>query len=149
LKAFHFRLQQALRWRTTQLDLAKTSVAAAAKKLQDIRSEIRICREDLEAGARQIQASDGTAGSFFVAWGAFTQRMTRRLPELENSAAQAEKALAVQLNLLVEANRKMRLLEKLRDGEKWRWQAAFDRELETFAGECSLFRLQLRNRMGA
>jgi hypothetical protein len=50
---------------------------------------------------------------------------------------------------LIEANRGVRLLEKLRHSEQDRWRLAFGRELEAFAGEAFLHRLQSRKRTGA
>jgi hypothetical protein len=49
-----------------------------------------------------------------------------------------------EMGRLIEANRGVRLLEKLRDTQQIRWRRAFDRETETFAGEAFLHRLQSR-----
>jgi len=46
------------------------------------------------------------------------------------------------MSRLVEANRGVRVLEKLRQSERSRWRHAFDREIENFAGEAFLHRLK-------
>jgi capsule polysaccharide export protein KpsE/RkpR len=148
MRAFHFRLDQALRWRAAQLDLEKSRVSLAAKLLQDLRSEIETRRRDLADGAGQLSAHGGT-GSSLALWAGFTDRSRRQTNELEKRAVQAAQALSAQMQLLVEANRKARLLENLKQDERSQWHAEFNRELESFAGESYLFRLQSRNRMGA
>ena len=89
---------------------------------------------------------------FFIvlaAWGAYTEHTVRRIKELETQGQKAEQSLAAQMSLLTEANRKVQLLENLRHSEISHWNAEFNRELEAFAAETYLFRLQSRNRMGA
>ena len=148
MKAFHFRLDQALRWRGTQLDLEKSRVSLAAQRLQELRAEIETRRAELSDGAGQFSASGGT-GSSLTLWAGFTERARGQIKDLENSATQAEQALNAQLQLLTEANRKVQLLENLKQSEQSKWHAEFNRDLEAFAGESFLFRLQSRNRMGA
>ncbi|MES1262221.1 MAG: hypothetical protein ABUS49_10835 [Acidobacteriota bacterium] len=148
MRAFHFRLDQALRWRAGQLDLEKSRVSLAARLLQDLRLELDTCRRDMADGAGQLSANGGT-GSSLALWAGFTDRSRRQIKDLETRAGQAEQALAAQMQLLVAANRQVRLLENLKQGQHGRWQAEFSRELEAFAGESYLFRLQSRNRMGA
>ena len=148
MKAFHFRLDQALRWRATQRDLEKSRVSVAAKRLQDLREEIDRRREEITAGARQLPSS-GATGALFAAWNGFTEQSRRRIRSLETSAAAAEQDLAIRLQALTEANRRVQLLENLRQTAHGNWKAEFNRELETAAGEFFLFRLQSRDRMGA
>jgi len=148
MKAFQFRLDQALRWRATQLDLEKSRVSLAAQRLQELRAEIEARRAELSDGAGQLSVSGGT-GSSLVLWAGFAERARRQIKDLESRATQAEQALSAQLQVVTEANRKVQLLENLKQSEQNKWQAEFNRELEAFAGESYLFRLQSRKRTGA
>ena len=85
-------------------------------------------------------------GDALVLWAAFAARSHRRIQALEADAAEAEKALLLQMALMVEANRKLRLLENLKQNAQLQWTAEFNRELESFAGESYLFRLQSKDR---
>ena len=148
MKAFRFRLDQALRWRATQRDLEKSRVAVAAKVLNELRAEIETLRRSLTGGSLELSTA-GTTGESLASWAAYTEHTVRRIKELETKALKAEQALAAQMSLLTEANRKVRLLENLRHSELDHWNAEFNRELEAFAAETYLFRLQSKNRMGA
>ena len=148
MKTFHFRLEQALRWRNTQLELEKAKASAAARQVRELRAEIERRQAELRDGASGLPQA-GVTGSTLALWGAFVENSRRRIQSLETSAGKAEQALRAQMDLLTEANRKVRLLENLRDGDLARWKLDLDRELENFAGESSLVRLQLRRRAGA
>ncbi len=148
MKAFRFRLEQAQRWRATQRDLEKSRVAAAAKILSELRKEIEALRLGLSGGAAELSAQ-GTNGESLASWAAYTEHTVRRIKKLETAAQKAVQSLDAQMKLLTEANRKVQLLENLRHSELSHWNADFNRELEAFAAETYLFRLQSRNRMGA
>jgi flagellar export protein FliJ len=143
MKAFRFRLDQALRWRATQRDLAKSQVAAAAKLLRELREEIDARRNSLTTGA-QAFSTNGATGESLSSWASFTEHTVRRIRDLELHVRKAEQALAAQMQLLAEANRKVQLLENLRHRQLDHWNADFNRELEAFAAETFLFRLQSR-----
>ena len=148
MKAFRFRLEQAQRWRATQRDLEKSRVAAAAKILNQLRADIETLRTSLTGGSIELSTA-GTTGESLASWAAYTEHTVRRIKELETQGQKAEQSLAAQMSLLTEANRKVQLLENLRHSEISHWNAEFNRELEAFAAETYLFRLQSRNRMGA
>jgi flagellar export protein FliJ len=148
MKAFRFRLEQAQRWRATQRDLEKSRVAAAATLLRELRTAIETLRTSLIGGSMELSAP-GTTGESLASWAAYTEHTIRRIKDLETQARKAEQSLAAQMSLLTEANRKVQLLENLRHSELNHWNAEFNRELEAFAAETYLFRLQSRNRMGA
>ncbi len=144
MKAFQFRLDQALRWRATQLDLEKSRTAAAAKRVADIRRTQETLRSDLEKSTRQLgPATDGGALALLDAW---TGKTRRQIGELEKFAKKAEIDLARQTQIMLEANRKHHLIEDLKATAKAQWTADFGRELEAFAGESFLGRLQSKKR---
>lgn len=147
MKAFHFRLDQALRWRTTQLDLEKSRVSAAARRLASIREAIEATRVAVNQGAAELRA--GADGLSLSAWGAYSDRSARRVRDLEKHAKEAEQSLAAQMQALLAASRGMKLLENLKNTEQRRWQSEFNRDLDAFAGESHLLRLQSKERKGA
>jgi hypothetical protein len=144
MKAFRFRLDQALRWRAAQLDLEKARVAASAKRLAEIRSALAALRANLAGSACQI--GPVSSGSALEILGAYTEKTRRQIGELETGAKRAEQDLAAQTRLMLEANRKLHLIESLRDTAQMRWNGEFTRELEAFAGEAFLGRLQSKKR---
>jgi hypothetical protein len=143
VKAFHFRLDQALRWRATQVDIEKAKVAAAAGLLASIRSDLESRRASLNESARHLAA--GSNGAALEYWAAWRDRTGRQIKDLVVNLREAEGALAVQMKLLVEANQRQRLLENLKQTEHARWHVEFGRELEAFASEAFLGRLQSKS----
>lgn len=144
MKAFRFRLDSALRWRATQNDLEKSRVAVAAKRVLDLRTAIETRHIDLQNGA--LQLTPVSSGSALEHWSAFTGKIRRELGELGKALKRAEEALAVQTQALLEANRKLRLVENLKESAHIEWSEEFNRELEAFAAETFLGRLQSKKR---
>jgi hypothetical protein len=147
VKAFRFRLDQALRWRATQVDLEKAQVSVAANRLSAIRADMEARRRDLEKSA--LKLAEGANGAALACWAAWADRTRRRIAELEKKGLEAERLLEQRMDLLVGANRKKQLLENLERTDRARWQSEFGRELEAFANEAFLGRLQFKKRTGA
>ena len=144
MKAFHFRLEQALHWRAAQLDLEKSRTAALAKRLSDIRNTRETLRQDLNNSTKQLgPVSDGAALELL---GGYTEKTRRQIAELDKFAQKAEQDLATQTRVMLEANRKHHLIENLKGKALTQWNAEFSRELEAFAGETFLGRLQSNKR---
>src|SRR5437764_13937598 len=99
MKAFHFRLEQAMRWRSTQVEVERARVAAASQLVKRIRDEIGQYRSAVQTGSGQLSAG-GDTGASFAHWAAFQDRAGRIIKALEGKAAEAEKALAVQSQLV-------------------------------------------------
>jgi hypothetical protein len=138
MKAFQFRLDQALRWRATQADLAKAKVAAAAGQLSGLQCQLELRRTQLSGDARDLTTT--AAGLSLEAWPAYLKKVRREMTLIEKEIREAERKLGEQLSLLVEANRKVRLLENLKQSERTHWTAELDRELDKFSGEAFLVR---------
>ena len=81
------------------------------------------------------------AGALAV-YPSFVLSVERRLKTLGEEAQEARKAADAEVGALVEANRKVQLLENLKRGEQGQWQRAWDRELGNFADEAHAGRLQ-------
>jgi hypothetical protein len=144
MKAFQFRLEQAMRWRSAQVEVERARVAMASQLARRIQDEIGQYRSALVTGCGQVSAG-GNTGASLAHWAAFQDRARREIKALESKAAEAEKAVAIQMQLLVEANRRLQLLENLKQTVRAQWEVDLSRELEAFAGETHLFRLQSKN----
>jgi hypothetical protein len=138
MKAFHFRLEQALRWRGTQLTIQKTRFAAAAGRLAEIEAAASALRSSLfDAQRRIVVESNGGATQSFAA---FKAAASVRIRDYEAQAEVARRNTALEMNRLVEADQKVRVLQKLRTAHHADWRQDLDRELATFAEESFLSR---------
>jgi hypothetical protein len=140
MKAFTFRLEQALRWRETQVNLQKSRVAGAAGRLAEIELILEARRTELSTAATRI--IDAPTGRALESYAGFKEKSRARIRDSEAQALVAQRTLALEMNRLIEARQKLRLLENLKRGGEERWRREFDRELAAFADEAFLCRLQ-------
>jgi flagellar export protein FliJ len=140
MKAFTFRLEQALRWRRTQVDLQKSRVAGAAGRLAEIAASLETRRSDLAAAAARI--AEGPTGAALASYAGFKEKSRTRIGDLEAQALAAQRALTLEMSRLTEAKQRSRLLENLKQTGQARWRRDFDRELAAFADEAFLCRMQ-------
>lgn len=138
MKAFVFQLEQALRWRETQVGLGKLRVAAAAGHAGAIQTLLDARRSEAASGAAQI--AHFPTGVALASYAGFIERSRARIGDLDTKLAAARRTLAVERERLLDANRKLRLLENLKRSEQDRWHADFERELAAFADEAFLAR---------
>jgi flagellar export protein FliJ len=148
MTAFRFRLARVLELRQSELALAETRFrrqtaglaaldrARAALDASGIRAEM------LVRDAPRIEGSD------LAALDAFRRHIARRRAALAASRAQAQRELDALQAAMLEARRRFRLLERLRDRRLAEWQEAADRELEQLASESYLAKFAARKASG-
>ena len=143
MKAFHFRLEPALRWRSTQLRLEQEGVSLAAGLASRLQNELIAKHTELRSGSSEL-AGGGSAA--FESWAAYLDRCRRRIRTLEEQLREARKALAIQTQKMVDAHQNLRVLENLKRDGRAEWERELGRETEAFAGEAFLARLSTANR---
>lgn len=136
MKTFSFRLEQVRRWRETEVRLQGSRAAAASAKVAEIRAAIGARRGEL-AAARVNGNADGAE---LRAYADFRQRTEARIRELEGQAVAAQRAAATEMSRLIEANRKVKLIENLKQRAHSAWTRGFEREMAAFADEAFLNR---------
>ena len=140
MKAYAFRLEQALRWRETQATLQKTRVAGAGGRLAEIVASLEARRVELANAA--VRIADGPTGAALTSYAGFRKKSRARIGDLEVQALAAQRTLDLEMSCLMEANQRSRLLENLKRTGQDRWRREFDRELAAFADEAYLCRIQ-------
>ncbi len=136
MKAFTFRLEQALRWRGTQVAAQQARVATAAAERFAVETLLTSARAEAAGVAADLINEPTTFP--LSSYAAFIDRSRLRIRQLEVNFAASERALAAERELLLAANRKLRLLENLKHDAQQRWRREFDRELSAFADEAFL-----------
>jgi flagellar protein FliJ len=140
MRAFRFPLQKALDLRARQLELeeAKLQQAAAALAVVDRERESLLKgRADAEA---LVRAGKAVAGEVLAALGAFRLYSDTEAKRIAQRRLQSENALEEQRKVMLEARRKLRLLEKLKERRYAEWSAVAAKELEEMASESYLAR---------
>jgi len=144
VKRFEFRLQQVLEWREKQLELEdarlKQQIAGIASLDQ---ASAGLASAGLQA-ERQLRSSAAVSGQDLAALAGFRQHIRMRSREIAERRAEALKQLAAQQKVMLEARRRCRLLERLKERRLSEWQAESDRELDALASESFLARWAAR-----
>ena len=140
MNGFRFPLQKVLDWRRTQLELEESRFKQGLAAMASLDRE----RAGWEAAGikAEIQVRDWNplAGGDLAALGRFRVNVREREKEIDGRRAECRKLLDERQNSMLEARRRCRLLERLKE-RRWReWQAACDRELEQLAAESFLAR---------
>jgi hypothetical protein len=138
MNSFRFPLQKALEWRQTQLELAE------AYYREQLAALARIDRERAEMEAAGIRAEvevrdwSPVAGSDLAALGTFRLLVRRREREIDAQRLASRQELGAREAAMLEARRRCRLLERLKERRVAEWQAANNREIEALAAEAFL-----------
>jgi hypothetical protein len=138
MKAFQFPLERALDWRRTELQLAEARLHQQLAAL----AELDRARAALEAaGIRaetEVREFNPLAGRDLTALGSFRLLIQVREKEIAGRRLECQRELAARQAGLLEARRRCRLLERLRERRWTEWQLARDRELEELASDSYL-----------
>ena len=135
---FHFRLQKVLEWREKQLeieDLRLKQQVARAAGLDQARAQIESAGQQAEM---QLRSSAAVSGQDLAALAGFRQFVKTSSLAIAAQRAEALKQLEAQQNVMLEARRRCRLMERLKERRLAEWQAACDRELDALASESFL-----------
>ena len=147
MKAFSFRLEQALRWRETQAAAQKARLAAATGRALHAQAALDSRKAELAGESRQV--TRGPTGTILGSYGAYARRSRVEIQQLHQLHQAAKHAASAEMNRLLEANRGVRLLENLKETEQCGWRRCFEREMSAFADEAFLCRLQSKKPTGA
>ena len=138
MNSFQFRLQKVLDWRHTQLELEEAAFKHQMAALAAMDRE----RAGWEAAAIkaeiQVRGWSPLAGRDLTALGDFRLQVKEREKEIDVRRLECLKTLEVRQAAMLEARRRCRLLERLKERRLAEWQSACDAELEQLASESFL-----------
>jgi flagellar export protein FliJ len=130
MKAFRFRLDRVLDWRRTELDMEETRLkqlqaarAALARELEELKAAHENARRTLLTQPRV----DGADLQILSGYNTAAKLACARLDERRRAA---DRAAAVQQQKLLEARRRLRLLESLKDRRLAEWKYEAERQTE-------------------
>ncbi len=140
MQPFHFRLEKVLAWRRTELEVEQFKMRRLASEMDAIdRSRAQVALERTTA-EREVLRAASVKGNQLGVHAAFLVHLGSRERELARRREEQEQRMAVQHQRLLEARRRLRLLEELKARRRAEWAAELNRELETFAAEAHLAR---------
>jgi len=136
MKAFAFRLEPVLRWRTSQLNAEKAKLESLRMRVEQARAEKQklleaVLREKQQASRQSISGSELQRLDAYAHW---ADEESARI-EVKIRAYQED--VQKQTQVVTDCDRNIRLLERLRARRKQEWQEETDRELESLASDFS------------
>jgi flagellar export protein FliJ len=145
MTTFSFRLQRVLDFRRMQFQIAESECQRAAAKLHAIQAQqaaLALRKAETRKAFSSLPEVSGQDLAPLPGWYRWTTLARDHLAKMEHDAT---KELQKRRDALVQAQQKVRLLEKLQERRKGEWQTAFDRELEELAADSTNSRFS-RNR---
>jgi GAF domain-containing protein len=140
MNAFRFRLEKVLDWRRGELELAELKLQQLAAAV----AAVDRAREELEAAGIRAETLvrdwSPLCGSDLAALDGFRFHVRKKNAELAARRAECVERLAAGRGAVLEARRRLRLLERLKERRWEAWRLARDKELEELASECHLAR---------
>ena len=146
MKLFQFRLQRVLDLRRQQAESERVHLRKLLTACERLEEEIRSLGSALHDARAHIRHAPSAAGEDYIALSYFESHVQRRTTALETRRQQLYPQLADQRARLLEAERKLKLLEKLEARRRAEWTVEHDKELETLGAESHLARLQSARR---
>jgi flagellar biosynthesis chaperone FliJ len=140
MKPFRFRLEKVLAWRRTEMELEQYRTRRLAMELEETERSRAQLAVERTAAERAVLGAGSIDGAQLAAHGAYLARLVKRERELQQRRREQEQRLKQQHQLLMEARRRLRLLERLKARRQEEWLAEANRELEEFAAESHLAR---------
>jgi flagellar protein FliJ len=141
MKAFEFRLQRIADFRRQQADVAKARLQALLAEMQRLENERHSLEEQRHEARNSVTAQSNLNGEDFFALASFQEYVGRRLKELSQKQIELGSKIEKQRDAVVEAERKVKLLDRLRERKFQEWRAASDRELDDLAADSHMARL--------
>jgi flagellar export protein FliJ len=136
--AFRFPLQKALDWRKAQLELEEIQFRRQTAAMADLDSASAQLNASGKTAERQVRDWNPVSAGELAALGSYRLHVKLKESELAAPRAECRQELDRRQSVMLEARRRLRLLERLRERHLAEWQRARDKELEDLASEAYL-----------
>jgi flagellar export protein FliJ len=140
MKPFRFPLERVLEWRRGEFETEQAALRLLHAEREGTAARRRTLAESLERERRMLVSPGDVSGETLAALEAYRDWVRRETLRLEDRIRQLDRRIAEQRGRVIEAQRKVKLLERLREKALRQWTAEVNREIESFAAEAFLAR---------
>jgi hypothetical protein len=138
MPGFRFPLDRVLEWRQTQLEIEELRFKRETAGLADIDRRRAECEASGIQAELQVRAWKQVTGRDLEALGSFRLRVKEDQAALALEREAQMKKVAAQQAAMLEARRRCRLLERLKEQRAEEWRTEENRALEAAASETYL-----------
>jgi flagellar export protein FliJ len=135
MKKFNFRLSGALRVRETQLEAERVRLHRLFNEKQQLENSLRALADSRVEATTFVQQAPELVNTDLRALSAFMIGTQYRSSAIQDAMNRLDARIREQQRKVTDAERKVRLLEKVRERKLIEWQAQADHELEIIAEE--------------
>lgn len=140
MRRFRFPLETVRRWRESQLELEESRLQALFGELRWIEGRLKELAEAKAAAEREVLSAPVVEAQQLVALEAYRLHLEAEQERLRRQEADCARRIAVQRERVLEAERRLQLIEKLKGRHRAEWEFEFHREEEALATEVFLAR---------
>ena len=144
MKKFDFRLNRVLHWREIQKQLQEERTRKAVQQAMQAREEASKLIESGQEAMRLVQM--GGEASMMSSYPAFSRKLDQQKQAAVANIQGLDAAVAKERKRLVEMHRGVELLTRLHDTQRAEWDAENEREMQQFAEEAFVGRMNARSR---
>lgn len=145
MKRFEFRLHRVLDLRRQQAEVHRHRLQILMSKVKELDAE-KAALESNVMEARTSIRSSAVTGNDLVSLAHYETHIRRRCTRIMEKRVEVEKQLEAERNKAREAERKVKLLEKLETRRRAEWEVEANKELESVSSDSYLSRLQAATR---
>jgi arginine utilization protein RocB len=135
MQPFRFRLARVLEYQRTRLAIEEQKLERLSAERRELEAERERAAGERLATARVLSRRSDVCGLDLACLDGWACRMERRRAAIAVSIQDCARRAELQRGIVVEARRKVRLLEKLRERRQIEWTAALNREIAELASE--------------
>ena len=140
MKRFQFPLDRVRRWRAGQAALEELKLEQLRGNLEALREEKRNMARERSESEREVLGQASMAATELQSLDAYRLHARDKIREFENQELQAAAQIEEQRQRVIQAQRNVELLERLKQKALDAWRVESDREQENFAAELYLAR---------
>ena len=138
MKKFEFKLDSALRWRTTQLQLERAKLQSLLAEQNRISRDLKALLEERSGAVGGLQSLPKLEAFDLRSLSAYLVGADLRANHLHEQLAKRTALVQKQQARVVQAELQVKLLEKLKDKKKSAWQIEYEKDVELNAAEAWL-----------
>jgi len=149
MKRFEFRLSRVLDFRREQADLERSRLQGLLAQVRRIEDEKESLQTQATEARNQVRRCACVPGEELSALSAFERHIRNQTARLDQLRYESQLRVRRQQSTVIEAERKVTLLLKLRQRKLTSWTLEEQKELEMLAAESHLSRLGAAKRTGS
>jgi flagellar export protein FliJ len=141
MKAFEFRLDRIAEFRRQEADMARGRLEALLSELNRLSAERAVLAEQRTAARSSVADRMDVTGEEWLALSQFQDYLGRCAKQIGERERQFRAAIDRQRAAVVEAERRVKLLDRLRERKFREWKTESERELDALAADSHLARI--------